>query len=226
MRISATIAQGSASCRFPFAHARLEMLHMSLNGRIALVAVVALLALPLWLPLSPLIYIWWRRKRKQARAKGLRVINMIQADAIVAHAEASLPKAPADGWFAVARNIDRYLATVDSPRHWRSHAVLIALEFSPCLRLRAPLSRLPLEQRRAFLEDHLATTKGLLALPALSRQLIRMGYYTDPGIAQDLGFRTMQQRRAGTARTTAPSSSKTSSSKNLGSQQSNDQAVG
>lgn len=202
------------------------MLNMSLNGRIALVALVALLALPLWLPLSPLLYIWWRRKRKQARAKGLRVLNMIQANAIVAHAEASLPTPPADGWFAVARNIDRYLATVDSPRHWRSHAVLIALEFSPCLRLQAPLSRLPLEKRRAFLERHLATTKGLLALPALSRQLIRMGYYTDPGIAQSLGFRTMQQRRASAARTAASTDSISTGSQTSGSQQSNDKAVG
>ena len=175
------------------------MLNMSLNGRIALVAGFALLALPVWLPLSPFVYIWWRHKRKQARARGLLVINMIQANAIAAHAAASLPTPPEGGWFVVARNIDRYLASVDSPRHWRSHAVLIALEFSPCLRLRAPLSRLPLAKRRAFLEQHLATTKALLAIPALSRQLIRMGYYTDPGIAQSLGFRTMQQRRRDTA---------------------------
>jgi hypothetical protein len=73
--------------------------------------------------------------------------------------------------------------------------VLVLLEFSPCLRLQAPLSRLPLAKRRRFLERHLATTKGLLAVPALARQLIRMGYYTDPGIAQRLGFRTMKQRR-------------------------------
>ncbi|MFT4514378.1 MAG: hypothetical protein ACI89X_000355 [Planctomycetota bacterium] len=197
------------------------MLNMSLNGRIALVAVVALLALPLWLPFSPLVYIWWRRKRKHAQAKGLRVLNMIQANAIVAHAEASLPTPPADGWFAVARNIDRYLATVDSPRHWRSHAVLVALEFAPCLRLRAPLSRLPLEQRRAFMERHLATTKGLMAIPALSRQLIRMGYYTDPGIAQALGFRTMQQRRTGTTQAGKPSSAQST-----GSSKANNKQVG
>jgi hypothetical protein len=173
------------------------MLSMSLNGRIALLAVFALLALPVWLPLAPFAMLWWRRTRKQARALGLRELNMIQAGAIVAHAEASLPFAPAGGWFEVARNVDRYLATIDSPRHWRSHAVLVALEFSPCLRLRAPLSRLPLAKRRAFLERHLATTKGLLAIPALARQLIRMGYYTDPGIAADLGFRTMRQRHRG-----------------------------
>ena len=171
------------------------MQSMSLNGRIALVALAALLVSPIWLPLLPAGYIWWRRLRTQARAQGLRELNALQARAIVAHAEATLPAAPKDGWFEVARNVDRYFASVDSPRHWRSHAVLVALEFCPLLRCQAPLSRLPLEKRRAFLEKHLATTKGLLAIPALSRQLIRMGYYTDAGIAESLGFRTMRERR-------------------------------
>jgi len=167
---------------------------MSLNGRIALAATVALLASPVWLPLAPPGWLWWRRLRTQARDQGLQALNMLQARAIVAHAEATLPTPPADGWFVVARNIDRYLAKVESPRKWRSHAVLVALEFAPCLRLYAPLSRLPLEKRRLFLERHLATTKGLLAIPALARQLIRMGYYTDAGVAERIGFFTMRQR--------------------------------
>jgi hypothetical protein len=171
------------------------MQSMSLNGRIALVAVAALLVSPLWLPLLPAGILWWRRLRMQARAQGLQQLNALQARAIVAHAEATLPTPPQDGWFAVARNVDRYFASVDSPRHWRSHAVLVALEFCPLLRGKAPLSKLPLARRRAFLEKHLSTTKGLLAIPALSRQLIRMGYYTDPGVAERLGFRTMRERR-------------------------------
>ncbi|MGC6489188.1 MAG: hypothetical protein ACON4Z_16195 [Planctomycetota bacterium] len=172
---------------------------MSLNGRIALVACVALLAAPVWLPLSPLGFLWWRRLRRDARAQGLQVLNALQARAVVAHAEASLPSPPPGGWFEVARNVDRYLAAVDSPRHWRSHAVLVALELAPLLRLRAPLSKLPLAARRAFLERHLATTRGLLAIPALARQLVRMGYYTDPEVATDLGFRTVRERRAAPA---------------------------
>lgn len=181
---------------------------MSLNGRIALLAGVALATLPIWLLAVPFAWLAWRRAKTDARAKGLLVLNMIQARAIVAHAEASLPVAPADGWFAVARNVDRYLAAVDSPRHWRSHAVLVGLELSPCLRLQRPLSRLPLAQRRTFLERHLATTKGLLAIPALARQLIRMGYYSDPGIAKQLGFRTMAERRGAEANATRADRSK------------------
>jgi len=169
---------------------------MSLNGRIALLAILALAVAPIWLVLSPFGWLAWRRGRRDARTRGLRVLNMIQARAVMAHAEATLPAPPEGGWFVVAQNVDRYLATVDSPRHWRSHAVLVALEFAPCLRLRRPLSRLPLAARRTFMERHLATTKGLLAIPALARQLIRMGYYTDAGIAKSLGFRTMTERRS------------------------------
>ena len=56
---------------------------------------------------------------------------------------------------------------------------------------------MPLARRRKFVERHLATTKGLLAIPSLARQLVRMGYYTDAGVAASLGFRTMRERHAG-----------------------------
>jgi len=170
---------------------------MSLNGRIAMVAVAALLAAPLWLPLSPFGWLWWRRQRRLARAQQLVALNAVQARAITAFAEATLPEPPEGGWATVAQNVDAYLANVDSPRHWRSLAVLTSLEFAPLLRLRAPMSRLPLERRRAFVERHLSTTRGLLAVPALARQLVRMGYYTAPDVAEKLGFRTMRARRNG-----------------------------
>ena len=168
---------------------------MSLNGRIAVVAVFALLAAPLWLPLSPVGYLWWRRLRRQGRERGLHVLNALQANAIAAHAEASLPEPPAAGWPVVARNVDRYLAAIDSPRRWRSLVVLTGLEFAPCLRLQRPLSKLPLARRKKFLERHLTTTSGLLAIAALARQLIRMGYYTNADVAARIGFRTMHERR-------------------------------
>ena len=168
---------------------------MSLNGRIALVAAFALLLTPLWLPLLPAAVLRSRRLRRLGRARGLVVLDDLQARTIAAQAEATLPVPPPDGWFAVARNVDRYLARVDSPRRWRTLVVLIALEFAPCLHLQRPLSRLPVTRRRAFLERHLATTKGLFAVPSLARQLVRMGYYTDPGIQSRLGFSTMRERR-------------------------------
>ena len=176
---------------------------MSLNGRIALAAVVAVMVAPLWLPLLPIAWLRWRHLRTRARSMGFLTLNLLQARAIAAHAEASLPEPPPQGWLQVAHNVDRYLAKIDSPRHWRSKAVLVALEYAPLLRLYRPLSMLPLAKRRTFLERHLTTTKGLLAIPALARQLIRMGYYTDATIAHNLGFRTMRQRRSHSHRTPA-----------------------
>ena len=170
---------------------------MSLNGRIALVAIAALLLTPIWLPLLPFGVIWWRSERQRGRAQGLHVLNAVHARAITAHAEATLPQPPERGWSAVAHNVDRYLAATDSPRRWRTLAVLVSLEFCPLLRLRPPLSRLPIAARRQFVERHLSTTRGLLAIPALARQLIRMGYYTEPDVAQKLGFLTMRERRQG-----------------------------
>ena len=38
-------------------------------------------------------------------------------------------------------------------------------------------------------------SQARLAVPSLARQLVRMGYYTAPDIAAQLGFRTMRDRR-------------------------------
>jgi hypothetical protein len=169
---------------------------MSLNARVALAAVAALLVCPLWLPLTP----WWlwshRRDRRAGAAAGYRALTASQARTLAAHAEATTPIMPDGGWQQVARNVDAYLSQVRSPRHWRTLVVLTLLEYAPLLRLHAPLSRLPVARRIAFLERHMATTRGLLAIPALARQLVRMGYYTDPRIAARLGFITVAERRA------------------------------
>ena len=169
---------------------------MSLNARIGVAAAMALLVAPLWLPLVPLAILWRRRQRQAGRAQGLLVLDAQQARTIASVAEATFPAAPANGWPVVARNVDQYLAAVHSPRHWRTLVVLTLLEWAPLLRLRAPMSRLRTADRRAFLERHMATTHGLLAIPSLARQLVRMGYYGDAGIAERLGFRTMRQRQA------------------------------
>lgn len=171
---------------------------MSLNARVAVAAVVALLASPLWLPLTP--WLWWSRRRDQRAgiAAGYRTLSARQALTIAAHAEATLPTPPPGGWQQVARNVDAYLAAVRSPRHWRTMVLLTLLEHAPRLRGKAPLSRLPLPQRTTFLERHMATTHGLLAIPALIRQLVRMGYYTDARIAKGLGFVPVAERRVPT----------------------------
>jgi hypothetical protein len=170
---------------------------MSLNARIGLAAGIALLLAPLWLPLLPFVLGWHRRQVRRARQQGLRALDASQARTIACIAEATMPIPPPNGWMAVACNVDRYLAAVRSPRRWRTMLLLTLLEWAPLLRLRPPMSLQPTTKRRAFLEAHMATTHGLLAIPALARQLVRMGYYADADIAQRLGFRTMRQRRVG-----------------------------
>jgi hypothetical protein len=168
---------------------------MSLNARIGLLLLCAVVSSPFWLPLLPFLWFAARRSRRDGRALGLLVLTAAQARTLAAMAEATLPKAPTDGWATVARNIDRYLAAVDSPRRWRTLVLIVGLEWVPLLRLQRPLSRQTAARRRVFLERHLATTHGLMAIPSLCRQLIRMGYYTDGGVAQELGFRSMQKRQ-------------------------------
>lgn len=167
---------------------------MSLNTRVALLSLLVLACAPLWLPFTPLLWLWLRRQRAHARATGLRELLPCHAAALVAYAEATLLEPPAEGWTCVASNVDRYLAAVRSPRHWRTAMMLTVLEFAPCLLLRRRLSRQPLPARQRWIERHYSTTRGLFALPSLARQLARMGYYTAPSVAQSLGFRTMRQR--------------------------------
>lgn len=170
---------------------------MSLNTRIAVASLLALLATPLWLPLLPFAVWWLRQQRRLGRAAGFACLPRFLADTLAACAAATQATAPPDGWHRVARNVDQYLAAVRSPRHWRTFAMLLLLEFSPCLRLRRPLSRMAPADCRQWIDARLSTTRGLLAVPALARQLVRMGYYADREIAAALGFRRMRERARG-----------------------------
>lgn len=161
---------------------------MSLNARIALVALLALAASPLWLPVLPWLVWCWRRDVRTARANGYRCLSTSMARTLIAHAEVSTPFPPAAGYEQVARNVDAYLAAVRSPRHWRTLVVLLALDFAPWLRGHARLSRLAPLERRRFLDRHMRTTRGLLGIPALARQLVRIGYYGDADVAARIGF--------------------------------------
>lgn len=170
---------------------------MSLNTRVAVALLLALVAMPLWLPLLPFVLWWLARERRLGRARGLTCLPRFMARALSAYAEATHVVPPPTGWKRVAHNVDSYLAAVHSPRHWRTFVVLALLEFSPCVRLRPRLSCMTLPARRAWIEKRLSTTRGLLAVPSLVRQLVRMGYYADASVARELGFRRMRERARG-----------------------------
>jgi hypothetical protein len=168
---------------------------MSLNARLAVAAGIAMMLTPLWLPALPFVTWWFRCQRHEGHRRGYKALAAFQARTIEAVAEAAMPLPPSGGWADVARNADRYLAAVRSSRHWRTSVVLTLLEFAPWLRLSPRLSHMAPSQRLAFLERNMATTHGLFAVPALARQIVRMGYYADPSVAAALGFRTMRERR-------------------------------
>ena len=177
---------------------------LPLNGYLALALIAAVPLSPVWLPLLPLVIRWWRRETARGRAQGYATLPAFAAEAIAAYAEAAFVTAPTGGWTQVARNVDRYLAAVDSPRHWRTYGVLTVLAFAPWLRLQPRLARLPLPRRRSFLERNLRTTRGFLLVPSLARQLLRMGYYHDRSIAAAIGFRAVSERRLGSRLPSAP----------------------
>lgn len=170
---------------------------MSLNTRVALALLLLLVTSPIWLPTVPFLLWWFARERRLGRDSGLECLPRYLARSIASYAEASLGAPPAGGWRVVAQNVDEYLAAVRSPRHWRTVAMLTTLEFSPCVRLRWPLSRMPLDVRRRWIKAHLSTTRGLLAVPSLVRQLVRMGYYADASVARAHGFLPMRERGRG-----------------------------
>ena len=179
---------------------------MSLNARIALLALLAVLSSPVWLPLSPWLLLCWRRDVRAARTAGYRCLTASMVRTIVAHAEVTTPWPPDDGYERVARNVDDYLAAVRSPRHWRTSVVLLTLDFAPWLRGRPRLSRMSTADRRRFLDRHMRTTRGLLGIPALARQLVRIGYYGDAGVAKRIGFVPVGKGRTARATSAAPGS--------------------
>lgn len=167
---------------------------MSLNTRVGLVLLLVVAAAPLWVPVSPALIWWLARERRAGRALGLTTLPRCLASAVAGYAEATMAEPPPGGWQQVARNVDAYLSAVRSPRHWRTLVMLAMLEFAPLVALQRPLSRMPRERRRRWIERRLATTRGLMAVPSLARQLVRMGYYCDPAVARGLGFVPMGQR--------------------------------
>lgn len=177
---------------------------MSLNSRVAVALLLALVATPLWLPFVPFAWWWLARERRRGRASGLSCLPQFMARTLSAYAEATLIVPLPAGWHRVAVNVDGYLAAVRSPRHWRTFMMLALVEFSPWLRLRPRLSRMALPARQRWVAERLSTTRGLLAVPALVRQLVRMAYYADAGVARELGFRRMRERGRG-----APSRART-----------------
>jgi hypothetical protein len=155
---------------------------------LALLLVVALLLFPVWLLLL-------HHQVRAGRGAGFRCLPLFLARTVAAAAETMVrSEPPPGGWIAVARRADAYLCGFRSPRRWRTVALFFLLEFSPLLRLLPRLSLLDAGRRRAFVDGMFATNRGLAGLVSLSRQVVKIAYYSDPAIGLRLGHRAHGRR--------------------------------
>jgi choline dehydrogenase-like flavoprotein len=108
----------------------------------------------------------------------------------------------------VARNVDGYLADLDSRGKGRVQLALIALALWPLLTFRAPLMLLSPESRKAFLEKRFIEEiserrvfaplrKYVQALIRTGSQMAYLGYYGDRRSWDSIGYTPFRQRLGG-----------------------------
>jgi choline dehydrogenase-like flavoprotein len=108
----------------------------------------------------------------------------------------------------VARNVDNYLADLDSTGKGRIQAGLIVLGLWPLLTARPPLFLLAPDTRKAFLKrrfiEEITKRRVLKPLRPFLQALIRtgsqmsyLGYYGDRRSWDEIGYRTYQRRPGG-----------------------------
>ena len=161
-------------------------------------AATCALALALGSAGMPLLLIWLLRQRRQRSREGLDILLPFMARTIERYAALTLHAFPPEGgWAAVARNVDRYVASTQrasSARIWRIRGLLVLMELAPLLDGAAPFALLSTAGRRRFIERRIEGQRGLFALVGMGRQLVRFGYYACPCTAQDMGYAPMGQR--------------------------------
>jgi hypothetical protein len=170
---------------------------MSVNAYLALTVVVLFLMLPVILVTSPIWLIWVVLQKLQQRRRGYQRLWPYMARTSRLYAEAMIEgDAPGGDWENVPRNLDKYIAATISPRIWRLRLVITAMEVAPVIRFRLPFSMLSAKARKDFVERYLVEPKGVMRIPSLGRQLMRLGYYATPQTHEEIGFARMAERAA------------------------------
>ena len=171
--------------------------NVSLNTWLALLLVVGLLAAPFLLLLAPLWGTWlWLQVRALKRSEFKVLIPFQVRTVMLASPVLVRGPEPKAGWIEVARRVDRYIGSMPLWRMWRVLGVFVALELLPLLTLRPPFRWMSHESRIAFVDRHMATTRGLFGITSLGRQAFRLAYYSLPENEAATGFRPMGQRKA------------------------------
>ena len=151
-------------------------------------------------------WLWFRAARD---GHGLRFLNPLAFLTLAAVAEVLIEGdrevvAPRE----VARNVDNYLADLDSTGKGRIQAGLIVLGLWPLLTARPPLFLLAPDTRKTFLKkrflEEIAQRRVIKPLKPFLQALVRtgsqmsyLGYYGDARSWDEIGYRTYQRRPGG-----------------------------
>jgi hypothetical protein len=124
----------------------------------------------------------------------------------------------------IAWNLEEYVRQITVKRRWVYRAALFGAEYHPLLYLKAPLSELDEIQREHHLRVHFERNvllpigpewwrRMVQAVIRVGKQLVYVGYYSDPRTFKAVGYRPFSQREreAGRPLPPRPRSSSTSS---------------
>jgi hypothetical protein len=163
-------------------------------ARAAILWVAAAATGPLWI--AP-VGLWALLQRRARGRLGLSVLWPVMASAADAYARAWIhdPEGHAASPERASRRLDRFLAHANAPRLWRVRALLVAMELAPLCVGSGRFSRLDAVRARRFLEEHVERPGAPLAILRPGRQLVRMGWYADPGVGREIGYLASEERR-------------------------------
>lgn len=134
--------------------------------------------------------VWFRRRALASRLQP-RFFSPRQFETLASLAEISVPTNLAIPPSGAVENVDRYLASFESPRRLQAHMTAIALEYIPLISMppKVPLSRMGREERRQFVQRRFYRSRGLARdLIRGAKQLVYLGFYSDARTFNMTGF--------------------------------------
>lgn len=152
------------------------------------------------------ILLVWFYREAQAEQVDLLYLSPVEYRALSALAEVIVRSGPnhpsAD---EVARNVDRYLSSFRAKTKWIMKLVLTGMQYYPLLSLHPPLSYLEPGERLMFLRRRFYQEVTLRLIPEfwrtivqgmirMSKQLVYLGYYSDPRTFAAVGYVPFSER--------------------------------
>lgn len=151
-----------------------------------------------------LVLLVWFYRTAQSEQYDLSYLAPIQYRALTALAEV-IVKGEHPSAEEVARSVDRYLASFRAKTKWIMKLVLTSMQLYPLLSLKPPLSYLEPQERLRFLRKRFYQEVTLRLIPEfwrtlvqgmirMSKQLVYLGYYSDPRTFSAVGYVPFSER--------------------------------